>query len=158
MSPERSGTPADGRERARHLMMAALDGEISRQEQEELEGLLSGDADLSEEWERLRRIKEATGMIGLAKPPEEVWGRYWESVYNKVERGIAWILGSVGAILLLSWGAWKGVMALAADPDIPSVVKFGLLSLVIGAVVLFVSVAREKLFTRARDPYREVER
>lgn len=146
------------REKARHLMMAALDGEIGPLERAELEALLSSDDELREEWEHMARVKEVTGAMSLKRPPEEVWGTYWASVYNRIERGVAWVLASVGAILLLSYGAWHILLELTRDPDVPALVKLGLLSLVVGAIILFVSVAREKLFTRSRDPYREVDR
>ena len=106
----------------------------------------------------MSRVKEVTGMMSMKSPPEEVWDTYWTSVYNRVERGAGWILASMGAILLLSWTAWEVVQELTRDPSIPAIIKFGMLSLAVGGIILFVSVAREKLFTRRSDPYREVDR
>lgn len=153
-----SGGAGMDRERARHLMMAALDGELLEGERAELERLLAAHGDLREEWDRLNRVKEVTGMVSLKRPPEEVWDTYWTSVYNRVERGAGWILASAGVILILSWTAWRVIMELTRDPSVPGVIKLGLLLLAVGGIILFVSVAREKLFTGRNDPYREVER
>jgi ferric-dicitrate binding protein FerR (iron transport regulator) len=139
-------------------MMAALDGEISGTERSELDRLLASDEALREEWERMNRVRAVTGAMSLRRPPEEVWGNYWTSVYHRVERGVGWILASVGAILLFSYAAWQVVSELTSDPSVPALVKAGLLALAVGFVILFVSVLREKLFTRSRDPYKEIER
>jgi ferric-dicitrate binding protein FerR (iron transport regulator) len=147
--------PAD---RTRRLMMGALDGELSAGETTELERFLAADPALRREWNRLLRLKEVTKSMALRKPPDEVWSEYWASVYSRLERGIGWILVSVGAIVLISYGAWTGVQQLFEDTSIPWLVKGAILVSLVGLVVLFVSVLREKLFVRRRDPYKDIER
>ena len=145
-------------ELARRLMMGALDGEISRQEEEELAKLLQNDPVLEAEWEQLQRVKEVTSGMVFRKPPEEIWDTYWTGVYRRFERGVGWILVSVGAMLLLSYGAWTGVQEFLGDTTTPAIVKYGLATVIVGLVVLFVSVVREKLFVRRKDPYKDVIR
>ena len=94
----------------------------------------------------------------LRKPPEEVWGRYWASVFNRFERGIGWTLVSLGAVVLVSWGIWEFVGALIVDEELPLFIKLSILAVVAGGTMLTLSVFREKLFTRSRDPYKEIER
>jgi hypothetical protein len=139
-------------------MMAALDGELSAAERTELDRSLARDPELKREWERLRRVKEVTDTMKLRRPPEEVWGTYWQSVYNRLERGFGWILVSVGTIVLLAFGLWEGVGALLDDAQLPAFVKVAIFAASFGLVVLLFSVIREKLFVRRRDPYREIER
>jgi hypothetical protein len=139
-------------------MMAALDNELSETERQELDRLLEADAGLRDEWARLRRVKEVTNDMAYRKPPEEVWERYWESVYNQLERGVGWILVSIGAIVLAGYGLWEFVASLLEDTSAPWFLKLALFSLLIGGAILLFSVIREKLFTRGRDPYREVQR
>jgi hypothetical protein len=140
------------------MMMAALDDELSSQERAELERVLDEDAGLREEWDRLARVKEATGEMKYVEPPDEVWDNYWVSVYNRLERGIGWILISIGALVLIGWAAWHAVEALLADSDLPGFIKVALFVAVMGALVLLVSVIREKLFTRRIDRYKGVQR
>lgn len=153
---EKRGPPGD--ERVRRLLVSGLDGELSAEEQEELERLLSADSKLRDEWNRLAKVKEVTQSMALRKPPDEVWEHYWTSVYSRLERGIGWILVSVGGIVLLSYGAWKGVQALVADTEMPWFLKGAILAVTVGLIVLFVSVIREKLWIRVRDPYKDVLR
>lgn len=145
-------------ERARRLIMASIDGELGGGEREELERLLDAYPALRAEWERLQRVKEVTGAMRLRPAPEEVWSDYWTSVYSRLERGIGWILFSVGAIVLLSYGAWAAVRELLADTTMPWFVKASLVALTVGTVVLLVSVVREKVFVGQRQRYKDVER
>lgn len=145
-------------ERARQLMMAALDGEISGEEQQELDRALSASADLREEWKRMHRVKEVTATMSYPEVPAEVWDDYWQSTYNKVERGIGWIFVSIGAVMLMTWGAWKWIETIWGDSGLPLFIRLSLLAVATGFFVLLVSVIRERLFARKRDPYKEVVR
>jgi ferric-dicitrate binding protein FerR (iron transport regulator) len=145
-------------ERARRLIMASVDGELASGERAELERLLDERPNLRAEWARIQRVKEVTDAMALRPAPEEVWSDYWASVYSRLERGIGWILFSLGAIVLLSYGAWTGVRQLLADTTVPWFVKASLLALTVGVVVLLVSVVREKVFVGRRQRYKDVER
>lgn len=145
-------------ERARALMMAALDNELSSVEQAELERLLSSDKDLNREWDRLRAVKEVTRTMTFREPPEEVWDTYWVSVYNRAERSLGWLLISVGLIAVMAWAGWQWVDALLAEAEIPMWVKLAVFATVLGGGIVFFSVVRERWFTRKHDTYKEVKR
>ena len=147
-----------GNERAQQLMMGALDGELSDTERGELNSLLDADAKLREEWQRLQNVKEVTSTMALRSPPEEVWDHYWTSVYSRFERRVGWILLSLGAIVLLSYGLWTAAQEILADATLPGVVKAAVFVVVVGTVVLLVSVIREKWFVHKSDPYKDVQR
>lgn len=146
------------RDRTLQLMMAALDGEIDDAGRAELESMLVSDPDLRSEWDRLRGLKEVTAMMTLKKPPEEVWDRYWVSVYNRLERGVGWVLASIGAVVLVAYGLWNIARTLIEDTTTPWFLKGAVLLLIVGSAVILVSVVREKFFTHRRDAYKEVER
>jgi len=139
-------------------MMRALDGENSDADNAELHDLMESDQILRDEWESLSRVKEHTRGLELAKPPDELWEGYMDSVYRRVERGIGWILLSVGAVVLFSYVLWEVVRELVGDVTIPWYVKGGGLALLVGIVILAVSVIREKYFVFRDDPYRDVNR
>lgn len=153
-------TPYDPRteERARQLMMAALDGELAAAEQQELSRLLADDPVLAGEWRQLQRVKEVTSTMSFRTPPQEVWDSYWTGVYRRLERGAAWVLVSLGAIVVLSWGLWEAVQGILEDAELPLVVKGGLLAVIVGVIALLVSVIREKVLVRRNDPYKDVIR
>lgn len=146
-----------GNERARRLMMRGLDDELAAGERAELERVLAADPALRREWERMVRLKEVTASMALRPAPDEMWRDYWQSVYRRLERGLGWVLASIGAILVGSYGTWRGVDALLHDASIPWVVKAGTLVLGLGIVILLVSAIREKVFLGRRQRYKDVE-
>ena len=149
-------TPME-RERFRMLMTKALDGELADSETSEFESFLQ-DEENWQEWKSYSKIKEATMALKISSPNGEVWDRYWGGVYNRLERGIAWTLIAVGALLLTAWGLWELAAALWIDTTVPVVVKAGIVLLCGGGMVLFYTVARERWFTRKSDKYKEVIR
>lgn len=149
---------AADRDRVQYLLMGRLDDELSPDEIAEFDSLIETDAGVRAEWEKLRTMKSVTAAVKLRAPPDEIWEDYMNSVYRRIERGAAWILISIGAIVLLSIGLWTGVESLLQDTTTPWYLKGAIMSLLVGFVVLFVSVVREKLFVYKNDPYTEVKR
>lgn len=97
-------------------------------------------------------------MFELKKPPEEIWDKYWLGVYNRIERTLGWILLSIGSVILLTFALYEGAKALLqflSAPSIPFILKIGLLAVLGGAVILIVSVIREKIFTAKSDKYQK---
>jgi len=152
------GENQERRERLRRQMMAALDGELSGEERAELDRALAEQSDLRQEWERLARVKEATKEMSYREPPEETWEHYWVSVYNRLERGFGWVLVSIGALVLLGYGAWHALGALLGDVALPAFIKLAIFAGLFGTLILLFSVVREKLFVRKGDRYKEVQR
>ena len=149
---------ASGDERIRRLLMSGLDGEMPAEERKELQRLLESDPALKEEWDRLLRLKEVTDTMVFKKPPDVVWDDYWTSVYVRLERGIGWILLSLGAIVLISYGIWVGAQQFVSDVEMPLYLKVAVMATILGVVVLFVSVLREKLFMGRVERYKDIER
>ncbi|MCP2605229.1 SDR family oxidoreductase [Candidatus Aminicenantes bacterium AH-873-B07] len=108
--------------------------------------------------EELGKIEEVLKKMEFRKPSNEIWKIYWSSLYNRLERKIGWILFSIGAITLLFWGAYKLIEELLKDPNMPLILKIGILIFIAGAIILLVSILREQLFMRKRERYKEVEK
>ena len=145
-------------DRTHRLMMGALDGELDEADKAEFERLLIRDPALQTEWKRLNELQEVTSTMALRSPPEEVWETYWTSVYHRFERGVGWVLLSLGAIVSLSYGLWRFARELMADTTIPLFMKGAIVAVIVGGVILFVSVVREKWFVYRSDPYKDVQR
>ncbi len=144
-------------ERFIYLIEKYFDGELTSDEKNEFDSLLL-DENLKNEFEEQKRVKEVLNKMKLKNPSAEVWDKYWLGVYNKVERGIAWIAISIGVLILIVYGSIEAVENFLADTQTPGIVKFGISALVIGGLILLFSLIREKLFTGTRDKYKEVQR
>lgn len=145
------------RDRFRMLMMKALDGELAGSEHSEFDNFLH-DNECADEWAQFRNMKEATMSLKFSAPAPEVWDTYWTSVYNRLERGLGWLLLSLGAVALLAWGAVLAAEELWADGEVPLLMKIAIFSVAGGLFLLFFSIIRERWFTSRHDIYKEVIR
>ncbi len=151
--------PDTEREKFHLLLMAALDGELTAAEKAQFERYISQDPACREEWQRYAKLKEVTKTMQFTKPAPEVWDRYWTGIYNRLERGLGWIVFSIGCVILLTYGGFKAVESIIADPELALVVKTGIIAVIGGLMLLLVSVIREKIFTAKTDKYqKEVQR
>lgn len=142
----------------RDLLMRALDEELDAAERAAFEKLLERDVELREEWRRLSRVREATMRLKLRNPPEDVWDGYWTSVYGRAERGVGWVLLSAGAIVVGGWATWMWVGELMADSTLPLAVRYGVVAMLFGLVILAVSVVRHRINVMKTDPYKDIQR
>ncbi len=140
------------------LLMAYLDGELEDEKKQEFEKHLSGCSECSSELEDFKKLKQITDEVTLAEPEDKIWQQYWGNVYNRVERTVGWILFSVSAILLLIYAGFKLIEQIIEDPTIGTLLKAGLLVLIAGLAVLFVSIVRERLYFWKTDRYKDVRR
>ena len=141
------------------LITGYLDNELSPDQQQSLEDHLSTCPGCTAELANLGDLKENLAMIKFKEPSDAELERYWKSIYNRLERGLAWILFSIGSIIVLCYGGFKLIEQLIKDPSIALLFKIGLIALVFGVVILFVSLLRERLAIRKVDKYsKEIKR
>jgi hypothetical protein len=151
--------PDSEKEKFRMLLMAAIDGELAGEEEARFEQYIRQYPECREEWQRYLKLKEVTKTMQFTKPLPEVWDRYWVGIYNRLERGLGWIVFSIGCVILLTYGGFKAIESIIADPQLELIVKIGIIAVIGGLTLLVVSVAREKIFTAKTDKYqKEVER
>lgn len=149
---------ADPMDERTDQLMRALDGELDAAERAAFEARLADDPELREEWRRLSRAREATMGMKLRHPPEAVWDAYWTSVYSRAERGLGWILVSLGVIVVGGWAAWTWVGGLLADTTLPLIVQLGMIAMFTGVVILGISVVRHRINVLRTDPYKDIQR
>jgi hypothetical protein len=144
--------------REEELKNKYFDNNLSEEEKEELKKLISRDKKNEEELKDMDKLKEVIEMLEPVDP-EKDWEEYWSCLYNRLERGIGWILFSIGAVLTLSFFGFQFIKELIRDPQIAIYAKIGLMSLVVGLAILFVSVIRERITLAKTDKYsKEVKR
>ena len=140
------------------LMMAYLDNELNEADKRRFEAHLASCAHCAREMEEFKRLKQMTDSVSLVEPEDRVWDQYWGNVYNRMERGIGWVIFSVAAILLLIYGGFMAIERLIVDPMVSILLKAGLLALLGGLAILFVSVLRERIYFWSKDRYKDVRR
>ena len=139
-------------------IMALLDGELDSTELIEIRKHLDICERCSADYASLKKVKEVMGDMNFKKLPEFYWDDYWTHVYNRIERGISWLFISLGAIIILCFSGWELLNALIADQNFHPLLKCGIFILMVGAVILVISILREKIMVRRVDKYQEIER
>ena len=140
------------------LLVGYLDNELSDEQRRRFEEHLAGCPDCAGELEEFKKLKAITDEVTLVEPEDRIWQDYWGGVYNRIERGIGWIMFSVAAIALAIYCGFRAIEGLIKDPNVEIVLKIGLLALIAGLAILFVSILRERLYFGKRDRYKDVRR
>ena len=146
------------RDKFEQLMMGAIDNELDTEQRQEFEQALAQNKAWQLEYEKYKNLKEVTGTMQFSSPSPEVWDQYWLTIYNRIERGIGWLIFSTGVVILLTYLGFHMVEAIINEPNLAIILKVGILLTIGGLALLFVSVVRERLFTRKYDPYKEIKR
>jgi len=139
-------------------LMAYLDGEIEQEKKGEIEKHLSECESCRKEYQSFVKLKEVTNKMRFADLSDELWAGYWKRIYRRIERGTGWILLSIGAIILLSFGVYQFFKEFLLDPYVSLIVKVGVSIFALGAIILLVSIIRERLFLFKTERYGEVEK
>jgi hypothetical protein len=142
----------------KELINKYIDNKLSNKDKIQLQKIIREDEKLKNELKDFDEIKEVISML-KTQDPDKDWEKYWSHLYNRLERGIGWIITSIGAILLLTFAGFQFVKELIRDPELALYAKIGILALVLGIVILFVSIIRERIFISKTDKYsKEVKR
>jgi len=142
----------------KELISSYFDSELDEEQKKLVNEHIRQCSECRKEFEEMRKFEEVMGKMELKQPSKEVWKVYWLSVYNRLERSIGWIFLSIGAMILLFFGGYKIVEGIIQDANTPLFLKIGILAFMAGIVVLLISLAREQLFVRKRERYKEIEK
>lgn len=134
--------------------MRLLDGELTEEEKLEYESHVRQCDECRTELESLGRIVELTNELRLRKPDDEFWEGYWESVYRRSERNLGFFFVIAGVLAVLFYGVFKAV----TSPKLLTYEGISVTVILVGLVVIFVSVARERYHESRNDPYKGVKR
>jgi predicted anti-sigma-YlaC factor YlaD len=140
----------------KRLIAAYHEGVLDNSQKSQVDEHIRACPECRKEFEETQKLEEVMGKMAFKKPPKETWEIYATTVYNRLERGIGWIFMSIGAMILLFFGGYKLVEGIVQDPEIPVLLKVGILAVLAGMVVLLVSFGRERLFVDKRERYKEV--
>lgn len=134
--------------------MRLLDGEMSAAEVSAYEEHMRECDTCRLEMKSLGRVVRFSEELRLRVPDDEFWKGYWESVYRRRERGVGFVLLIAGLLALAGYGIFRAV----TSPSLLTYEGISILVILVGLVVIFVSVVRERYHESRNDPYREVER
>jgi hypothetical protein len=134
--------------------MRLLDGELSEREKAQYEAHINECEFCRNELASFGRIVEFTNELKLRTPDDEFWDGYWESVYRRSERGLGFFFVVTGILALMLWGVFRAV----SSPRFVTYEGISVTVILVGLIVIFLSVARERFHESKNDPYKGVRR
>jgi len=137
-----------------HDGMRYLDEEMSPQERLEFEKHLEQCETCRRSFESFRELQSLTRRVKMKDPTDEFWENYRKSLYRRLERKAAWIFIIVGAIMLIGYELYRAVDSFGKI----TFEKAALVVFAVGALLLLVSVIRERIHQYRGDRYRNIDR
>ena len=134
--------------------MRFLDGELALEERLQYQAHVRECEPCRRQLESLGRVVRLTDELKLRVSDDEFWKDYWQSVYRRSERSLGFLLLIVGIVAVLLYAIYHAVRS----PEFLSYEGISVGVILVGLVVIFISVARERYHESRSDPYKEVER
>lgn len=133
--------------------MRLLDREMSDKEKAQYEAHVRECEDCRRELKELGRIVELTDGLRLRSPDEEFWAGYWRSLSRRLERRTGFFLLAGGVLALSLFGLFKAV----TSPRFLTFQGIAMAAVLLGVIIVFLSVARERYHESKNDPYKGVQ-
>jgi predicted anti-sigma-YlaC factor YlaD len=140
-------------ERFKHLLLRVVDGVATERERAEFMNHIRSCEECRREYGEFRNLEEFMSAIKLKDLSEDARAAYARLLYNRLERGLGWILLSLGVILLLGFGGFTLIKEFIINSTVSVILKIGVCAVLAGLIVLLVSVLKERLFVRKYDKY-----
>lgn len=132
-------------------LMRYLDGEVTPEERERIEGEMEQSTELQRELAVYRAMKSDLQELTFApvRPGTSVWGQ----VNRRLARPLGWSFLAVGVVVWLGYATYLFVTSSAAVVE-----KLATSAVGIGILLLLATVIFERYQESLTDPYRDVHR
>ncbi|MFO0982591.1 MAG: zf-HC2 domain-containing protein [Planctomycetota bacterium] len=136
------------------LMMGFLDNELPADDARRFREHAYQCAECAAELVKYQKLAALASAIKLKEPADYEWDRFWNRLYNRMERMGGWVLLCAGVVLLIGYVLYE----LLTEPAVHMLLKAGMLCGGVGLALLFISVVRARLRTARYDKYAGVKR
>jgi predicted anti-sigma-YlaC factor YlaD len=135
------------------MLSGYLDGELTQGDRQRVELHVETCAKCRKAYDELAELRGAIGEMSFGKMSSEEWSKIMNDLPVRTSRGAGWLLYVAGLVIVCGYGFYE----FARDDTVPALIKTGIGGLVVGTLLLFLSVLRERLITRKTDKYKDVE-
>ncbi len=136
------------------LMMGLMDDELNEDESIKLNNHLIRCSSCRNEYDQLKETSAKLGELTLTEPHDKILDKIWKSPYSKLSRNTGVLLIIAGWLVMMIYGIYEFFILNETD----SLPKFAVGVIIIGAIILFITILRDRIKTYKSDPYKEVDR
>jgi len=141
-------------ETIKERLSAYLDGELTQQESQRIGVHIADCPTCGELLDDFRRMRADLKQLTWPEADDDQWSSVMAGLATKSTRGVGWLLWGGGLAVLAGYAAYQFVR----DFTFASVERVGVLALILGAVLLFVSVLIERINKYPTDKYKDIEK
>ncbi|MFQ5501523.1 MAG: anti-sigma factor family protein [Phycisphaerae bacterium] len=134
-------------------LSAYLDGELPQQDRQRVEVHVDRCDRCRKTLSELERIHTALGADPWPEPSDAQWSRMMSVPILKTSRGLGWLFGIGGTIVLAGYAAYE----FATDETTDALIKVAVAGLLGGMGLLLLSVLIERLRAKRTAPYEDVD-
>lgn len=156
MSSESEGNKAESRGNppaGSEWLSGYLDGELTQQQRQQVERLLDESPALRSELAELEKMQSTIKTLPHKEIGKERLNEMVSSSTQRVTQKSGWALYVVGLAVLVGWGLYQ----FSRDDEVHLVEKIATGMVLMGVVLLFVSVLRQRLSEARNDRYKDVQ-
>lgn len=135
------------------MLSGYLDGELTQGDRQRVDLHLESCSKCRGVYEELADLRQAVRKMSFGEISQEEWSKIMNDLPIRASRRAGWLLYVAGFLIVCGYGLYEFM----ADDSVDAVIKTGIGALVVGSLLLFISVLRQRLIARKTDKYRGVE-
>ena len=135
------------------LLSGYLDGELTQQNRQRVELHLEDCDDCHKAYKELAQLQNDIGELSFGEMSPQQWSEIMNDATVRTSRGFGWLFYIVGILIVVGYGAYE----FAIDDEVPALVKTGIAGMLMGFVLLFYSVLRQRMIASKTDKYKDVQ-
>jgi predicted anti-sigma-YlaC factor YlaD len=135
------------------MLSGYIDGELTQGDRQRVELHMDSCGKCRAAHDELLRLRRNIGKMKFEELASTEWSQIMNDLTVRSSRGLGWLLFVIGLLIVVAYASYEFVV----DDTVSALVKTGIAGIVFGLLLLFVSVARQRLVARKTDKYRDVE-
>ena len=139
------------------LLSGYLDNELAQQQEQHVRLHLDKCASCRQHYQQLRTMHgEIAGMRSVKVDAEQL-DQLENEFLSKISRWSGFLFYGLGALVLVAIGFHDFITEFLRNPDIPIIERLASGGMLLGMLLLFLSVLRQRLISYKTDPYRNIK-
>ena len=136
------------------LMMGFIDGELDPEQERTFKEHAYQCPRCSEELVKYQRLAELTDALKLKEPADYEWERIYKTIFYKIENRVGWLFVVAGAAMVFGYLLYE----ICAGWEISTGLRVGIVTALVGFILLLVSAVRQRHRLKKYDRYEAVKR